>query len=334
MTPLGELIGNSAEIVAIREQIRRLVRRQPGARRPPPILILGETGTGKGLVARAIHAAGPRADGPFIQVNCAALPETLFEAELFGFEKGAFTSARHAKPGLFQVAAGGTIFLDELSRLNLTSQAKLLKVVEQRTLRRLGSTRDEPMDAWIIAASSDNLLTSVREGRFREDLYHRLAVVSLRLPPLSQRGPDILLLAERLLARACAEYGVPPRTLAPSARAALLAHSWPGNVRELANLMERVVLLCEATEVTAETLDLTEVPAQERTAALAPNGKAPLKDISDGTERAHSSGPWSTLAGVSVARGVCSESRGTRSGTRSPGTGWMPDLEERSKTWR
>jgi hypothetical protein len=215
MTPLSQLIGDSVQIVSIREQIRRLVQRQAGARRSLPILILGETGTGKGLVARAIHTAGPRAGGPFIQVNCAAVPETLFEAELFGFEKGAFTGACYAKAGLFKAAARGTIFLDELSGLPLALQAKLLKVVAARTIRRVGSTRDEPMDAWIIAASNDDLLARTREGRFREDLYHRLAVVTLQLPPLWQRGRDVLLLAERFLAHTCAEYGVPVPSRAP-----------------------------------------------------------------------------------------------------------------------
>jgi transcriptional regulator with PAS, ATPase and Fis domain len=273
MISLGHLIGDSAGIVSIREQIRRLTERQSDARRPLPILIVGETGTGKGLVACAIHATGPRAHEPFVQVNCAAVPETLFEAELFGFAKGAFTGASHAKAGLFQAAARGTIFLDEVSCLPLTLQAKLLKVVEQRTMRRIGSTREEPMDAWIIAASSDDLLARTREGRFREDLYHRLAVVSLQLPPLRQRGRDILLLAERFLAHACAEYGVPARTLALSARAALLAHPWPGNVRELSNLMERVVLLSEETQVTAETLESLEPRLPEPAAAPGSNGK-------------------------------------------------------------
>ena len=271
---IGHLIGDSAGIVSIRKQIRRLTERQADARRALPILIVGETGTGKGLVAWAIHATGPRAHKPFVQVNCAAVPETLFEAELFGFEKGAFTGARHAKAGLFHAAARGTIFLDELSCLPLALQAKLLKVVEQRTMRRIGSTQEEPMDAWIIAASSDNLLARTREGRFREDLYHRLAVVSLELPPLRQRGRDIQLLAERFLARACAEYGVPARTLAFSARAALLAHPWPGNVRELSNLMERVVLLSEETQVTAETLDFVDPRAQEPAAAPGHRGDA------------------------------------------------------------
>jgi DNA-binding NtrC family response regulator len=254
MTPPSELLGHSAAIVSIREQIRGLVQRQSRAPRPFPILILGETGTGKGLVARAIHAAGPRAGGPFVEVNCAALPEALLEAELFGFEQGAFTGARRAKPGLFQVASRGTLFLDELNGLPLSQQAKLLKVVEQRTVRRIGSARDEPTDAWIVAASGEDLLRSTREGRFREDLYHRLAVVVLRMPRLRERGADVLLLAERFIARACAEYGVPPKAFAPSARRALLEHSWPGNVRELANLVERIVLLSDVTQVTADTL--------------------------------------------------------------------------------
>jgi transcriptional regulator with PAS, ATPase and Fis domain len=300
MTSLGQLIGDSPEIVSIRDQIRRLVQRQAGARRSLPILILGETGTGKGLVAQTIHTAGPRANGPFIQVNCAALPETLFEAELFGFEKGSFTGARCAKAGLFQVAAHGTIFLDEVSRLPLALQAKLLKVVEQRTVRRIGSTRDEPMDAWILTASNDDLLARTREGHFRQDLYHRLAVVALRLPPLRERGRDVLLLAERLLAHTCAEYGVPPRTLAPSARAALLGYAWPGNVRELANVVERVVLLSEENQVTAETLSLSELPMPA--AVRAPNGRSAHTHVRKGAEHASSSGPWGALAGPSVSR--------------------------------
>jgi DNA-binding NtrC family response regulator len=149
----------------------------------------------------------------------------------------------------------------------------LLKAVEQRTIRRIGGTRDEPVDAWIIAASSDDLLARTREGTFREDLYHRLAVVPLRLPPLRQRGLDVLLLAERFLACACREYGVPAKTLTPSARAALLAHTWPGNVRELANLVERVVILSESTQITADTLDFPQLSARERPPALAGHEK-------------------------------------------------------------
>ena len=184
--------------------------------------ILGETGTGKGLLAGILHRAGPRAAGPFVDVNCAAIPETLLEAELFGFERGAFTDARHAKPGLLQTAHRGMLFLDEVGLLPEGLQAKLLKVLEERSVRRLGSTRSEPVDVWIVAATSEDLQAAMRARRFREDLYHRLAVLTLRLPPLRERGEDIVRLAEHFLGQACADYGLAPRTLAPDARAALL----------------------------------------------------------------------------------------------------------------
>jgi transcriptional regulator with AAA-type ATPase domain/tetratricopeptide (TPR) repeat protein len=251
--------------VGVREKVVRLLQRQPDVQRLPPILIQGETGTGKGLLARIIHRAGPRGGGPFVDVNCAAIPGTLLEAELFGFERGAFTDARHAKPGLFQAAHRGTIFLDEVVLLPEELQGKLLKVLEERAVRRLGSTRSEPIDVWILTATNQDLLTATREGRFREDLYHRLAILTLGLPPLRERGPDILALAEQLLARVCADYKLPPKTFTPEARAALQAYRWPGNVRELGNVMERVALLSEATAVTAEILELpTALPAYPR----------------------------------------------------------------------
>ena len=189
MTALARLLGDSPGITGVREQVGRLLRHQgEPARRLPPILILGETGTGKGLLAELVHRAGPRASGPFVDVNCAAIPETLLEAELFGFEKGAFTDARQAKPGLFQAAHGGTIFLDEIGLMPEALQAKLLKVIEEGAVRRLGSTRREPTNAWVIAATSEDLQEAVRARRFREDLYHRLAVLPVRLPPLRERG--------------------------------------------------------------------------------------------------------------------------------------------------
>src|SRR4030095_13511334 len=239
---LGGLVGNSPGLVAVRTQVEQLLRRQSGSRRLPPVLILGETGTGKGLLANAIHSAGPRAAGPFVAVNCAAIPETLLEAELFRFEQGAFTDARHAKAGLFQTANRGTLFLDEIGLLPQSLQAKLLTVLEDRTVRRLGSTRSEPVDVWIISATSEDLRAGARRGSFREELYHRLAVVTLQLPALRERGQDILTLAEHFLARTCRDYGIAPKMLADDARATLLAYRWPGNVRELANLMERVAL--------------------------------------------------------------------------------------------
>ncbi|PYQ39336.1 MAG: hypothetical protein DMF77_21770 [Acidobacteria bacterium] len=196
-------------------------------------------------------------------------------------EKGAFTDARQAKAGLFQAAHGGTLFLDEVGLLPVALQGKLLKAVEERTVRRLGGTRNEPIDVWMISATSEDLRAALRGGRMREDLYHRLAVVSLRLPPLRERGEDVVVLAEHFLARACAEYGRPPKTLAPDARAALCQQAWPGNVRELSNVMERVALLTDGARVTAAVLGLSETAA-----AVTPEESPSLKDAVSRLERA------------------------------------------------
>src|SRR5262249_9225850 len=187
MNELGDLLGSSPGMRAVRERIARLLDRRQDARRLPPILIQGETGTGKGLLARIIHRAGPRAAGPFVDVNCAAIPETLLESEMFGFERGAFTDARLAKAGLFQAAHRGTIFLDEIGLLPEALQAKLLKVIEERSVRRLGSTRNEPVDVAIVTATNEDLAAAAGERRFRKDLYHRLAVLTIQLPPLRER---------------------------------------------------------------------------------------------------------------------------------------------------
>src|SRR5262245_12825486 len=243
-------------MVALRRQVQQLVRSAALAVRPPPLLILGETGSGKGLLARSLHRAGPRATQPFIDVNCAAIPERLLEAELFGYEKGAFTDARQAKPGLFQLAHRGLLFLDEVGLLAGPLQAKLLTALEQRAVRRLGGTRAEPADVWIVAATNEDLRSAVAAQSFRQDLYHRLAVITLHVPPLRERGLDVLLIAEHLLARACADYGLADRAFSPDARDALAAYSWPGNVRELGNILERVVLLSDTPIVTAAALGL------------------------------------------------------------------------------
>jgi transcriptional regulator with AAA-type ATPase domain/tetratricopeptide (TPR) repeat protein len=270
MASLGLVLGESAAIVAVREQISRLLR--PPARRLPPILILGETGTGKGLLASTIHRSSARAAGPFVDVNCSAIPETLLEAELFGFERGAFTDARQAKAGLFQAANGGTMFLDEIGLLPLAMQAKLLKVIEERSVRRLGSTHSEPLDVSVIAATSEDLPAAAQAGRFRADLYHRVAVVTLTLPPLRARGRDVVLLAEHFLARACDDYGLPLKVLSEDAQAALTAYRWPGNVRELANVLERAVLLSDGARLTAAELALPHnaAPTAEAAAGATP----------------------------------------------------------------
>ncbi|HTO12924.1 MAG TPA: sigma 54-interacting transcriptional regulator [Candidatus Binatia bacterium] len=258
MKALSDLLGDSPGIRAVRDRVARLLERPGDSRRLPPILIQGETGTGKGLLARMIHRAGPRPDGPFVDVNCPAIPETLLEAEMFGFERGAFTDARRSKPGLFQAAHRGTIFLDEVGLLPEALQAKLLKVLEDRTVRRLGATRDEAVDVWIVTATNEDLRLAVRERRFREDLYHRLAVLTVALPPLRERGDDIVTLAEHFLARVCVDYGVAPKTFGDDARAVLRAYRWPGNVRELSNVVERVVLQSGDDVITAAQLGLAE----------------------------------------------------------------------------
>ncbi len=256
MTALEEILGSSAGIRRLRGQLELILKRAATAPRPPSLLLRGETGTGKGLVARTIHRAGPRAHAPFVDLNCAAIPENLLEAELFGYERGAFTGANQAKPGLFQLAHHGTLFLDEIGTLSPALQAKLLKVLEDGAVRRLGGTRAEPVDAWIVSATNEDLAEAMRARRFREDLYHRLALLSLELPPLRERGDDILLLAERFLARACADYGLSTKTFARDARMTLVAYTWPGNVRELGNVIERVALLADESVVTAAMLAL------------------------------------------------------------------------------
>ena len=274
---LPEIIGHSSVMVQLRVQVARLLSRQIAGGRLPPILLEGETGTGKGLMARALHRCSIRSAEPFIDVDCAAIPETLLEAELFGYERGAFTDARQTKPGLFQLAERGTIFLDEIGLLPRSLQAKLLKVVEDQRVRRLGGTRSQLVDAWVITATNEDLATATRAGEFREDLYHRLATVTLRMPPLRERGEDIVLLAERFLARVSTQYGVPARMLSADAKSALLSHAWPGNVRELLNLIERVVLMWDEQIITAHTLDLSSSRQPKEAPPLATPTQEPAR---------------------------------------------------------
>ncbi len=249
------------------------------------VLIQGESGTGKELVAKAVHANSPRRDRPFIPVNTGAVPSELLESTLFGHERGAFTSAVSAKKGLFEVADGGTLFLDEIGTMTIEMQAKVLRVLQDRRFMHVGGTQEIQVDVRIIAATNVNLQQAVKEGRFREDLFYRLNVITVELPPLRQRRTDIPLLAAHYLQRYSEENGFPTRELAPDALRVMMDYEWPGNVRELENAMERAVVLSRGKEVTSELL-----PAQLRgqsysTALLEENSQASLFDVMEEIER-------------------------------------------------
>jgi two-component system, NtrC family, response regulator AtoC len=248
-TRLGDLVGRSD---AMREVFRTIER---VARSPATVLIRGESGTGKELAARAIHGLGPRAGGPFIPVNCAAIPDTLMESELFGHERGAFTDARERRIGKFEAAAGGTLFLDEIAELAPGPQAKLLRALQERVIERVGGSQPIAVDARILAATNRDLEAEVAAGRFREDLYYRIHVVPLPMPPLRERREDVRLLAERCLVRTCEQMGGRPLRFTREAIAALERHSWPGNVRELENVVLRAVALAEG-----ESVDVRDLP--------------------------------------------------------------------------
>jgi transcriptional regulator with PAS, ATPase and Fis domain len=220
------------------------------------VLLTGESGTGKEVVARFIHRASPRRGGPFVALNCAALPEQLLESELFGYERGAFTGAQQAKPGQIELASGGVLFLDEVSEMSPSAQAKFLRVLQEREFQRLGGVRPLKANVRVIAATNRDLKKAVERGDFREDLYYRLRVFDIRLPPLRERTGDILELSEAFLADIARSFGRPPAGLTRDAREALLRHEWPGNVRELRNALERAAILCEGGLISAAHLSL------------------------------------------------------------------------------
>lgn len=262
------LLGDSPAMIALREQLERIAELGAGER-PPNVLITGETGTGKDLAARALHAASPRAAEPFVQVDCAALPRDLMEAELFGHEKGAFTHAHRARRGLLAAAGAGTAFLNEIGELPLALQAKLLSALELRTVREIGSDRERAVAAWFIAATNRDLAVMMRAGDFRTDLFYRLNVLTLVLPPLRERGDDVLLLATHFVHETAQRYDREAPVLTDDARAAIVAHDWPGNVRELRHVIERAVLVNADERLAAEHLRLPGAHSH-RAAALQP----------------------------------------------------------------
>ncbi|TLM69021.1 MAG: sigma-54-dependent Fis family transcriptional regulator [Deltaproteobacteria bacterium] len=245
-----------------------------------PVLVLGETGTGKELVARALHAESPRRDRPFLAVNCSAIPAGLLESELFGHVRGAFTGADRDRTGLFGAAEGGTLLLDEIGDLPLELQPKLLRVLQEGEVRRVGDSRAQPVDVRVVAATAVDLRQAVAQGRFREDLFYRLAVVTLELPPLRRRPEDLLPLVEALLPRLAARFGRPVPTLTAAALQALERHPWPGNVRELVNVLEKTLVLCRE-----ETVDAGDILIGATPLTNSDPGELSLKKATEELER-------------------------------------------------
>ena len=264
--PAVELLGRSAAMAELRAFAAR------AAEVDAPVLLTGETGTGKTLVARWIHARSRRSEAPFVAVNCAAIPDALFESELFGHRRGAFTGADRDRPGLFAEASGGTLLLDEVAELEPSRQAKLLTALEDGAVRPVGAARPEPVDVRIVAATSRDLPRAVREGTFRRDLYHRLALLTWTLPPLRERGEDALVLARRLLDRFGHRHGVADPRLTPAAAAFIRGHGWPGNIRELAHALEAALILGAGPEVDGNVLEavVRRVGLAEEVAAAVP----------------------------------------------------------------
>jgi len=278
-TGLATIIGTSPPMLRLKERLKCLIDAEGDMRGGDlaAVLVTGETGTGKELAARALHFDGLRREGPFVEINCSSLPLQLLESELFGHERGAFTDAKERKVGLAEAAEGGTLFLDEIGEVDLAIQAKLLKLLEERSVRRVGSTRERKVDVRIVSATNQDLERMVRDGRFRSDLFFRLRIVTLHMPPLRERRDDVLPLARHFVALHGRRYGKKNLRLAPEVERALLAHAWPGNVRELQNVLEQAVLLTRGDTIAAQEISLCwqVQPAVEPDAAAEKQGLRP-----------------------------------------------------------
>jgi two-component system response regulator PilR (NtrC family) len=251
-TATDGLVGRSPPLERVRAMVAKVARSQA------PVHISGESGTGKELVARMIHETGPRREAPFVPINCGAIPTELMESEFFGHKKGSFTGAVSDKMGLIQTAEGGTLFLDEVADLPLHMQVKLLRVIQEKTIRPVGQANELAVDVRILSATHKNLGELVAEGGFREDLFYRINVIGLQVPPLRERGEDVLMLAHHALTRLAAEQGVPTPHLTSAAQDALMGYRFPGNVRELENILERALTLCSGEEIDVADLQLRE----------------------------------------------------------------------------
>jgi len=284
--PVRALDVRTDGIVGVSEVIQAVLAR---ARKVAPteatVLVTGETGTGKELLARAIHAWSLRAGGPFVSVNCAAIPQTLIASELFGHERGAFTGALQRRRGRFELAAGGTLFLDEVGELPVETQLLLLRVLQEREFERIGSSAPISSDVRVVAATNSDLVQAVAEGRFRSDLYYRLAVFPLEMPPLRERSGDIRSLVEHFVSRCARQIGKTVRGIAPEALELLEAYSWPGNVRELQNVIERSVIVCDSETFTVDPSWLqNEPPLDESKLLFQPPGSS-LRSTLDDVQR-------------------------------------------------